>query len=97
MVPVGRLILLRSVPKSQMVKAMAYLTIPALFAPMIGPPLGGYVTTYYDWRWIFWINIPFGILAITLAGIYMPNVKAARELMRSTGWASVSPVLVCRP
>ena len=79
MVPVGRLILLRSVPKSQMVKAMAYLTIPALFAPMVGPPLGGYVTTYYDWRWIFWINIPFGILAITLAAIFMPNVKAARS------------------
>ncbi len=79
MVPVGRLILLRSVPKSQMVQAMAYLTIPALFAPMVGPPLGGYVTTYYDWRWIFWINIPFGILAIVLARLFMPNVRGERS------------------
>jgi EmrB/QacA subfamily drug resistance transporter len=78
MVPVGRLILLRAVPKSQMVQAMAYLTIPALFAPMVGPPVGGYITTYYDWRLIFWINIPFGLLAITLAGLYMPNVKGER-------------------
>ena len=84
MVPVGRLILLRSVPKSQMVKAMAYLTIPALFAPMIGPPIGGYVATFYDWRWIFWINIPFGLLAITLAGLYMPNVKG--ELTTRLDW-----------
>ena len=84
MVPVGRLILLRSVPKSQMVKAMAYLTIPALFAPMIGPPIGGYVATFYDWRWIFWINIPFGLLAITLAGLYMPNVKG--ELSTRLDW-----------
>ncbi len=78
MVPVGRLILLRAVPKSQMVQAMAYLTIPALFAPMVGPPIGGFITTYYDWRWIFWINIPFGVLAITLAGLFMPNVKGER-------------------
>ncbi len=84
MVPVGRLILLRSVPKSQMVKAMAYLTIPALFAPMVGPPIGGYVTTFYDWRWIFWINIPFGALAITLAGLYMPNVRG--ELTSRLDW-----------
>lgn len=84
MVPVGRLILLRSVPKSQMVQAMAYLTIPALFAPMIGPPIGGYVATFYDWRWIFWINVPFGLLAITLAGLYMPNVKG--ELTTRLDW-----------
>ncbi len=84
MVPVGRLILLRSVPKSQMVQAMAYLTIPALFAPMVGPPIGGYVATFYDWRWIFWINVPFGLLAITLAGLYMPNVKG--ELTTRLDW-----------
>jgi EmrB/QacA subfamily drug resistance transporter len=76
MVPVGRLILLRSVPKARMIDALAYLTIPALVAPLIGPPLGGYITTHYDWRWIFWINIPIGLIGIALAWAYMPNVRA---------------------
>lgn len=75
MVPVGRLILLRSVPKSQMVTALAWLSIPALLGPIIGPPVGGYITTYHDWRWIFWVNVPVGIVGILLARIFMPNVK----------------------
>ena len=58
MVPVGRLVLLRSVPKAELVSAMAWLTVPALIGPVIGPPLGGFITTYFHWRWIFWINVP---------------------------------------
>lgn len=76
MTPVGRLILLRSVPKSDLVRALAWLTVPALVAPLIGPPLGGFITTYFHWRWIFWINIPFGIAGVILASLYMPEVKA---------------------
>ena len=72
MVPVGRLILLRAVPKSQLVSALAWLTIPALVAPVAGPLIGGFITTYFHWRWIFWINVPFGILAMTLAQMFMP-------------------------
>ena len=53
MVPVGRLVMLRSVSKSELVNAMAYVTIPALIGPVIGPPLGGFITTYFSWRWIF--------------------------------------------
>ena len=60
MVPVGRLLILRSVPKAELVSALAYLTIPALIGPIMGPPLGGLITTYLDWRWIFFINIPIG-------------------------------------
>ena len=60
MVPVGRLVLLRSVPKADLVGAMAWLTVPALIGPVIGPPLGGFITTYFHWRWIFWINVPIG-------------------------------------
>ena len=87
MVPVGRLILLRSVPKERMIDALAYLTVPALVAPLIGPPLGGYVTTHYDWRWIFWINIPIGLIGIALASAYMPNVRAsASERLDWTGF-----------
>lgn len=75
MVPVGRLILLRAVPKAKLVNALAWLTIPALMGPVLGPPIGGYVTTFHDWRWIFWINVPIGILGIVLARAFMPNVK----------------------
>jgi EmrB/QacA subfamily drug resistance transporter len=75
MVPVGRLVLLRSVPRHQLVQAMATLTIPALVGPVVGPPLGGFITTYFDWRWIFFINIPIGILGVVLSTIYVPNIK----------------------
>ncbi len=88
MVPVGRLILLRSVPKARMVNALAWLTIPALVGPLIGPPLGGYITTYYDWRWIFWINVPVGVLGIVLARAFMPNVRGeGLEPLDWTGFA----------
>ena len=75
MVPVGRLIILRTVSKSEMVNALALLTIPALLGPVFGPPLGGFITTYFHWRWIFFINVPFGLLGLALATIYMPNIR----------------------
>ncbi len=76
MVPVGRIIILRAVPKSQLLDAIAWLTIPALIGPVIGPPIGGYITTVYDWRWIFWMNLPFGVFALGLALWKLPNFKA---------------------
>ncbi len=75
MVPVGRLVLLRSTPKAEMVNALAYLTVPALIGPIAGPPLGGFITTYFDWRWIFWINVPIGIVGIGLALRFIENVR----------------------
>lgn len=75
MVPVGRLIILRTVSKSEMVNALALLTIPALLGPVLGPPIGGFITTYFHWRWIFFINIPFGLLGLALATIYMPDIR----------------------
>lgn len=75
MVPVGRLVLLRSVPKNEVVQALATLTIPALVGPIVGPPLGGFITYYFDWRWIFFINIPIGVLGMVLATIYIPNIR----------------------
>jgi EmrB/QacA subfamily drug resistance transporter len=75
MVPVGRLVILRSVPKAEVVQALATLTIPALIGPVIGPPLGGFITTYFHWRWIFVINIPIGILGIALAVLFIPNIR----------------------
>jgi EmrB/QacA subfamily drug resistance transporter len=75
MVPVGRLVLLRSVSKSDLVRALAYLTIPAMIGPVVGPPLGGFITTYFHWRWIFWINVPIGCLGIVLALIFIENLR----------------------
>ena len=75
MVPVGRLVLLRSVPKSEMVDSLAYLTVPALIGPVVGPPLGGFITTYFHWRWIFWINAPIGLLGIALTLRFIENVR----------------------
>ncbi|MBP0597923.1 MFS transporter [Herbaspirillum sp. LeCh32-8] len=76
MVPVGRLVILRSVEKVNLVKALSYLTIPALFGPVLGPPLGGFITTYFHWRWIFFINIPISILGLYLATRFIPDLKA---------------------
>lgn len=75
MVPVGRLILLRAVPRAGMVDALAWLTVPALIGPVLGPPLGGYITTYWDWRWIFWINIPLAVLGVVLVTWLIPNTR----------------------
>lgn len=75
MVPVGRLVILRSVPKAELVPALAYLTIPAMIGPVVGPPLGGFITTAFDWRWIFFINIPIGILGIALATLFIPDIR----------------------
>ncbi len=75
MVPVGRLVMLRTVPKSELVRAMSYLTVPALIGPVMGPPLGGFIVTYSSWRWIFYINLPIGLLGIVLATLFIENVK----------------------
>ncbi|OZI78822.1 MFS transporter [Bordetella genomosp. 2] len=77
MVPVGRIILLRVVPKQDLLKAMSFLSIPALLGPVIGPPLGGFMVTYMSWHWIFLINIPIGILGIALVRRYVPEIREA--------------------
>src|SRR5271165_1358832 len=74
MVPVGRLLILRTVSKAEMISALAWLTIPALLGPVLGPPLGGFITTYFHWRWIFYINIPIGVLGLVLSWKYIANV-----------------------
>jgi EmrB/QacA subfamily drug resistance transporter len=76
MTPVGRLILVRSVDKRELINAMVWVTLPALVGPLIGPPLGGFVTTYISWHWIFLINIPIGILGIILATLFIEDVRA---------------------
>jgi len=77
MLPVGRLLLLRSVPRSELVAAMAWLTVPALIGPVVGPPLGGFLVTYASWRWVFDINVPIGVLGIVLVSLFIPDTREA--------------------
>ncbi|HML06682.1 MAG TPA: DHA2 family efflux MFS transporter permease subunit [Xanthobacteraceae bacterium] len=78
MTPIGRLILVRSIDKRLLVNAMALVTIPALIGPICGPPLGGFITTYASWHWIFIINVPIGLVGIVMATRYIPEVRAER-------------------
>src|SRR5437016_9958586 len=73
MVPVGRLVLLRTVPKSELVRAMSYVSVPALIGPIVGPPLGGLIVTYGSWRWIFFINIPIGLIGVLLVRLFIED------------------------
>ncbi len=77
MTPVARLVLVRSTQRSELVGAMALLTIPALVGPLAGPPLGGFITTYFSWHWIFLINVPIGIAGYFLSGAYLPEIESA--------------------
>src|SRR3981189_3772548 len=76
MTRVGGLVLLRTIDKSKLVSAMTWVTTPALIGPVIGPPLGGFITTYFSWHWIFLINIPIGLLGIFLALKYIDPIKS---------------------
>jgi EmrB/QacA subfamily drug resistance transporter len=75
MVPIGRLVLLRNVTKAELVRAMSYLTVPALLGPVLGPPVGGFIVTYASWPWIFFLNVPIGILGLVLVSILIENYK----------------------
>src|SRR5205807_5498585 len=76
MTPVGRLILLRSFPRTGLVSAMNWMTIPAMVGPMVGPIVGGFLTDYASWRWIFYLNIPIGLLGGALAWWRFENFRA---------------------
>jgi len=75
MVPVGRIILLRLVPKGDLLKAMTFLSMPALLGPMIGPPLGGFLVTYVSWHGVFLINLPIGLLGIVMVRRYIGEFR----------------------
>jgi EmrB/QacA subfamily drug resistance transporter len=75
MMPVGRLVLMRSVDRKDMVSAMSWLLVPALIGPIVGPPLGGFIVTYLDWRWIFYINVPIGIIGMIFVSIFIDEVR----------------------
>jgi len=76
MVPVGRLVVLRVSDKRDLINAMQFLTTPALIAPVLGPPIGGFITTFSSWRWIFYLNVPIGLLGLALVLIFMQEHRA---------------------
>jgi EmrB/QacA subfamily drug resistance transporter len=79
MVPVGRLIVLRTTPKDKLAAAIAYITWPGLTALVVGPPLGGFITTYASWHWIFFLNLPIGLIAFVLTLLWVENVRAGEK------------------
>lgn len=75
MVPVGRLVVVRSVSKADLVQAMSFLTIPGLLGPLMGPPIGGFIVTHAPWQWIFFINLPIGLIGFVMASLYIENFR----------------------
>ncbi len=95
MVPVGRLAVLRTTPKHLLIKAIATLTWPALVAPIIGPPLGGFITRYASWHWIFFINVPLGLAAIILSLRIIPDIRETeRRSFDLSGFITTSVAMV---
>lgn len=77
MAPAGRLVVLRDAPKAHLVHVVAILVWPSLIAPVLGPPLGGLITTYASWRWIFFLNLPIGLIGLALVLRYVPTDRSA--------------------
>ena len=76
MLPVGRLVLIRSVERKDLISAMSWMLVPALMGPILGPPIGGLFVTWLDWRWIFYINVPIGILGMIFVSLYIGEYKS---------------------
>ena len=96
MIPVGRLVLLRSVDKQDLVSAMSWFLAPALTGPILGPPIGGLIVTYLNWRWIFYINVPIGVLGLVLTWFFIQNTRATtRQPFDLIGFALSGVSLAC--
>lgn len=74
MTPIARLVLLRVTERRHLVNAVAWLSIPGVAGPLLGPPVGGFITTFLGWHWIFFVNVPIGLIGIWLAGRYLPEI-----------------------
>jgi len=88
MLPVGRLVLNRSVEKRDLIAATSWVLIPAIVGPILGPPLGGFIVTYLNWRWIFYINVPIGLLGVVLVSLYIANMRG--EVPERTDYTGIA-------
>ena len=96
MVPVGRLAVLKSFPRGEIVKVLSFISIPAMLGPLGGPVLGGFLVQYASWPWIFFINLPFGILGGVLSLRYFPDLRDKPELgFDWWGFALFGAAMVC--
>lgn len=96
MIPVGRLVLLRSVDRADLVSAMSWFLVPGLIGPILGPPIGGLIVTYLDWRWIFYVNVPIGILGVILTWLFIQNSRSeTRASFDVWGFALSGVSLAC--
>lgn len=95
MTPVGRLVVLRNTTKAGLLQATALITWPALIAPVFGPALGGFITTYASWRWNFLLNIPIGLAGIVLVLRYIPNVRDVPRSFDLKGFVLSGGALAC--
>src|SRR6201994_1870682 len=75
MVPVGRLTLVRTFPKSELIRAMSFVAIPGLIGPMLGPIAGGLIVDYLHWRAIFFLNLPVGVIGLILVYLHLPDYR----------------------
>jgi len=87
MTPVGRLVVMRHTPREQLIATLSALIWPALFAPVVGPPIGGLITEHLGWRWIFWFNVPIGTVALVAALWLIPDVRGAARRFDWAGFA----------
>ncbi len=97
MIPVGRLIIFRSVPKTELIRAWSYLIMPVMVGPIIGPPLGGLITTTLGWRFIFFINIPISLITLACATRYIKDIEKPPQLpcFDFLGFSLLAPGLSC--
>ncbi len=96
MSPVGRLVVLRTTEKKDLMQALSALVWPALFAPVAGPPLGGFITGAASWRWIFYVNVPLGIAGMALVLAFIPNERARDPTaFDARGFALMAISLAC--
>lgn len=93
MVPVGRIVILRTIPRAELVRAMSFLTMPSLLGPVSGPLIAGYLATYADWRWIFLVNVPVGLLGIVLATLYFSDEREPARPLDIRGFVLTSIAL----
>lgn len=74
MVPIGRLVIIRSTPRDQLVRTMTWMMLPATLGPLLGPVVGGFITTWFSWRWNFYLNIPIGLIGLGLTWRFIPQI-----------------------